>query len=554
MSRCQKLLVIALASALGLVAAPRFSTAKAPRVAVVISVDQMRQDYLTRLWPFFSDGGFKRLVNGGANFTDAHYDYCVTLTGPGHAVQATGTWANRNGYVNNSYFDRTARKMVGPASDTATKLVGVDVAANGASPRRLLAGTLGDRMRTLTGGAAKVIALTLKDRASVPLAGHQGQAYWFDKKFGRFVTSTYYRKTLPDWLQNTQPRVDAAFGSTWDRFGPSAAYALASADDASWEEDDDGLGRTFPRTLNGKNNTKDKSFYSAWRSSPAALTLLVELAKEAMTAEGIGADDVTDLFWLGLTPTDYAGHSFGPYSHEAISLLLETDRVVANLLTYLDKSFGKDGYVVVLTADHGAPPIPEHAKSLGRDAGRVAAADVLKAVESTLNQTYGKHPGKKPWIAAHKPPFISLNRRLINKRKLSLDAVQQTAAHAVARLTGIDAVFGSERVLNGRYPRTPLVDKVTRSFHPTRSGDLYVLTKPYWLWSSWDTHPHGTSHGTPYAYDTHVPLVFYGAGVARGTHRRHVQLIDLAPTLASLIGMPGPDRAEGHILEEVFGR
>jgi len=520
----------------------------APRLVVVVSVDQMRYDYLTRFGRFFGDGGLKRLLREGSSFSDAHYLYGVTYTGPGHAVQLTGAYAYRNGVVGNSYFDDEAGKMVQPCDDHKTQLTGCKVKALGASPRNLLASTVGDELR-LANRESKVVAISLKDRASVLLAGRRGKAIWFDKMAGRFVSSTYYGDNLVDWAErfNDLKRPEADFGKVWDRNGPAAAYELATADDAPWETRYEGLGRTFPRKITGLQNKRDYSYFKAWSNTPYAMQVELDLVKAAIDAEGLGKDDVPDILAIGISTFDYAGHNYGPHSHELTSLIFDVDSFTRDLLAFLDARVGAGKYVLALTADHGTAAVPEYMTSLGHDAGRVWPEDLAAAVNAGLSKRFGKGV----WTAGLKAPWLWVNPKLVKAKKLDQKTVEEEAARVLRKVRGVSDVYTRTQLRTGAYPRTRLTSQIARSFHPDRGGDVYILPRVNWIWG-YMKRTVGTGHGTPYRYDTHVPLILFGPGIKPGLHAKPVEMIDLAPTLAHLLRVTTPSQSEGRILHEAL--
>jgi predicted AlkP superfamily pyrophosphatase or phosphodiesterase len=520
-----------------------------PRLVVVVSVDQLRFDYITRFRNFLPKDGIRTLLQEGAFFTDAHYKYASTFTAPGHAVQLTGTYSYRNGIVSNRMYQRATGKDVEPVKDTTTQLVGAKREATGSSPRLLIGSTVGDELRLATNNRAKVVTMALKDRASVLLGGHSGKAYWFDSTSGRFVTSSYYHDKAPKWLCdfNDQAGPDQAFGTQWKRIGPEPAYTLATIDDAPFEGERAGLGRTFPHPLTGENNTRDKSYYRAWTFSPHAIHAQGALAKEIIVAEELGKDSTPDLLGISLNTPDYVGHTFGPHSHEMIAMFFEVDRFMRDLLTTLNEEVGKGKFMIAFTADHGVAPIPQYAKSLGMNAGRVHKNRIQEVAEKALEGRYGKGP----WVLSIQYPSVALDWDRMDKAGLDREEVRETAAVALRKEEGIAQVVTRTQILRKTLPNTPMTQMITRSFHPDRSGDLMVVLQPYWVLHKYG-RPLGTGHGSPYTYDTHVPLILYGASIRPGVLRHPVEITALAPTLSSILGVSPPSQNEGQILQNAL--
>lgn len=529
---------------------PRAALMETPRLVVLVSVDQMRFDYLPRLLQHLPEGGFRRLVADGATFTDAHYQYATTYTGPGHAVQLTGAYANGNGIVGNRYYDANLKKMVQPCDDAATVLVGPNKKVSGASPHNLLASTVGDEL-LLADRRSKMIAISLKDRASILLAGRRGQAVWFDRYNGKWVSSTYYGKSLPKWLSdfNTRKVQDAAFGKTWERRGPDAAYVSASADDVPWETPEHGLGRTFPRKITGANKKRDVSYYKAWAMSPWALQTELDVVLAAVDEEQLGQDEAPDLLAVGVSSFDYLGHAYGPHSHEMISLFFDVDEFVQKLLSGLDQRLGKGNYTIAVTADHGAAPVPEYMTQLGYDAGRIYPEDAAKAVADALTAKYGKGA----WVAGIKLPLVTLNEAEITAKGHSVMEFETVAANALRQVEGVADIVSKTQLSTRAHPDTAVYRQIANSFYAERFGNLYVLPRPNWVWG-YKRRKDGTGHGTPYRYDTHVPLIFYGKGVRRGEFSQPVEIIDLAPTVSELLRTTRPNQVQGRVLHEALSR
>src|SRR6478609_2580656 len=355
----------------------------APRLAVVISVDQMRADYLERFRPYFGEGGFKRFTDQGAWFKDCHYLHAVTKTAPGHATILSGVHANVHGIIANEWLDRTTFIQGNNVEDTAAPLVGLlprlDRYANatfaakaGRSPRNFLGVTVGDSLKAKYGAAAKVFGVADKDRAAILMSGPKADgAYWTEE--GRFVTSTYYRRELPAWLERFNNERGAAeyFGQVWNRLLDPAIYdRVQGPDDAPGEQAEDGLGVTFPRKVDGGKDKISGAFFDAFDHAPWNNDLVEEMAERLIEHEQLGADGTPDLLCVGFSQTDKAGHAYGPDSHEVMDSYLRLDHTLAEFFRFLDAQVGAGNWVVALTADHGVPSLPE---KIQREQGAAAA-------------------------------------------------------------------------------------------------------------------------------------------------------------------------------------
>lgn len=527
----------------------------APRLAVVIAIDQCRADYLERFQPWFVAGGFNRLLAGGAVYTDAHHRHAMTATAPGHSTLLTGVHANVHGVIANDWFDLAAGRMVSSVEDPAAPLVGAAATAvrmpGGAgdtdltaSPSRLLAATVGDQLKLRYGAEGRVIGLANKDRGGIFLSGRLADAvYWFHE--GRVVTSRYYREALPAWVEafNATNPINSRYGQTWDRLLPREIYEqVQGVDDAPGEQARHGLGTTFPRKVDGGRPALDAEFHNAYRLDPHGLEVLGHLAQRAIAAEQLGRHAAPDLLCLAFSQFDYCGHSFGPDSHEIMDSVLRLDRVLAELFTFLDAEVGAGGWTVVLTSDHGVAPLPERVAASGRGlpAGRIDWPALTREVEAALTASFGPAAA---WTVRD-----SYGYRLI-PATLAARGVDAAAARRVVKATLLKSpqiafAWTRDELLDGSITDGPYLAEWRRSFHAGRSQDVVCSPVPYFI----DRSPTGSNHGTPYDYDSHIPLVWYGAGITPGRHVERIGSDAIAPTLAALLGVPRPPEARAEPL------
>lgn len=531
-----------------------------PRLAVVISIDQFRADYLGRFAPFFTAGGFARLTAGGTVFTDCHFEHGVIKTAPGHAVMLTGVHANLHGIIANDWKLRQwpALEEVNAVEDRAAALVGaaprvgrspggVLEAKAGRSPRHLLATTVGDQLKLRHGARAKVYGVADKDRAAILMAGRLADgAYWTER--GRVITSTYYRAELPVWLTafNAAQRAEQRFGQTWDRLLDPAAYdALQGPDDAPGEATDFGLPRTFPKRIDGGQPQLSPAFYDAFDQTPWNNKLVADLARELITRENLGADDgAPDLLAIGFSQLDRIGHGYGPDSHEVMDSLVRLDRTLAALFEFLDAQVGPGHHLVVLTADHGVAPLPERLQATQRDlaTGRVLGSEVDRHVFAALEAQFGPLPDDLRW-AVRDGGSYHLNPAALAARALAPATLAEALGAALRTHPAIAAAATRAR-LTDPAPLDAIGEALRLSFHAERSADVLYVLRPYFI----DRANSGTTHGQPYDYDNHVPLVWLGAGAPAGVRPERVSVADLAPTLAALLGVPRPPQAGGRQL------
>lgn len=540
--------------ALALLGTPGRGVAQAspirPKLVVVISIDQFRADYLQRFAKFFETGGFNLLLQKGANFTEAHYRHSVTQTCAGHAVILTGSYADRNGIIANTWYDTASHKPQYCAADSAAKLIGVG--SEGRSPRNLLVSTVGDELRTATNARSRVITVAGKDRSAIMLGGHQADAaYWTDDTL--LVSSTYYMKELPLWVRrfNASGHVTEYRGATWNRILPAAAYAMMGADDVPAEEDPGGIGKTFPHLLGTGTGRAD--FLNGFQTSPFENEVIVDFAIEAITQEGLGQDPDPDLLGIGLSANDLVGHSYGPDSHEVMDMTIRTDRLLSRFFTFLEQRIGLDRVAIVLTSDHGVAPLPELARGNSRAwGGRIDPAIIGAAAERALRARYGipRRPGfvdQPSWIMYQTWPWLYLNLEGLRDKRIRIDQAERVAQRAVQRVPGVARALTATELLRERAIQSHT--RAELSFYPGRSGNIYYELSPYLLP---EPKPEGTTHGSPWDYDTHVPLLWLESGIRPGAYNGNVSVADIAPTLSSLLGIRAPSGSQGRVLKEML--
>jgi predicted AlkP superfamily pyrophosphatase or phosphodiesterase len=517
-----------------------------PRLVVAIAVDQLRADYMDRFRPFFGRGGFNLFLQRGASFADARYEHATTSTCPGHAVILTGSYGSVNGIIANEWYDVKKGRQEYCAADATVRLIGVDL--EGRSPRNLGGATVGDLLKISTGGRSRVVTISAKDRSAIMLGGHLADgAYWMEDTL--FVTSTYYRPDMPQWARefNASRRVSSYFGKTWERLLPAAAYEMVGPDDVPAERAEAGMGRTFPHTIAG-GSAVGEAFVEAFDQSPFSNDVVADFAMRAVTAEGLGRDTVPDLLGISFSANDRIGHSYGPDSHEVMDATIRLDRTLARLFGFLDRTVGLANTVIVLTADHGVAPLPEVFERLhpGASARRLHPAVVDTAVRAALQARYGPAPAPG-WVVYHDQPQLYLNLAALRAKKASIEEAERVAQAAVMSVPGVHEALTATELARGRAvgARTGEV----YSFHPKRSGNIYYVMAPYILVAD---EPTGTGHGTPWAYDQQVPLLWFGSRIVPGIRRTPAAVVDIAPTLSALLGLTAPGGAQGRVLVEML--
>lgn len=511
-------LVSRLLIALALLLAPLGAVVQ-PKLVLVIVVDQFRYDYLTRFRTEYT-GAFDRLLRHGAVFTNAHLEHFPTVTAVGHATVLTGATPSLSGIVANEWYDRDSGRRVTSVTDTEAKLLGA-ASGEGASPRRLLVSTVADELKMAGRERTRVVGISLKDRAAIlPVGRTADAAYWFDERSGNFVSSTYYFGDLPAWVKdfNSSGTVQRYAGAEW--------RALAGG----------GLLAKLP-------DAAGPGLYGAVDRSPFGNELLLAFAERVIEAEQLGLRGATDVLSVSLSSNDRVGHDAGPDSPEVRDISLRTDRALDGFFRFLDKRLGLANVLVVLTSDHGVAPLPETQAARKMPGGRIPEKSLRAAVEQALASRYGAGN----WVLAFLYGSVYLNTELIREKGLSPEEVQNTAAEALRRAPQVARVYTRAQLEAGR-PALDLVDRrVANGFHARRSGDVIAVLEPYWLLSQ-----KGTTHGSPYSYDSHVPLIFMGPGTRPGYYHRMVAINDIAATLATLLEVETPSGAVGRVLDEIL--
>ena len=538
-------------------AAPVPAASSAPRLVLQIAVDQLRGDLPGRYADRLSEGGFRYLMEKGTWYIDAHYQHANTETAVGHATLATGADPSRHGIVANDWIDQETGAFVYNTEDDRHHIIGKEAKAHeGVSPRNLAASTFGDELVVHNGGRSRVFSVSVKDRGAILPGGHVGKAFWFSKSSGEFVTSTYYYDDYPAWVKhwNAAKPADAYRDQSWDLLNDRATYDHGEMDDRPYEADVKPLGRTFPHPLGGDT----KYFYLFLTLTPVGDTLTLEFAKALVENEKLGHNDTgaPDYLQISFSSTDYIGHLFGPSSLETEDNILRLDRTLADLFQFIDEKIGLDHTLIVLSGDHGAPEAPEYMAELGLSTGRFAF-DWFKT-EGPLTDALQKKFGRADFISGHSHPYLYLNLAAIASAGQNVADVERFVAEGLMKIPGIVYAQTRSDLLAGRITESPVQNQIRRSFHPTRSGNIHMVPEQYWfLHSTEEAEKMGIGsiaaiHGSPWAYDTYVPIFFAGSGVPAQIIGRRVAPTDIAATLAAYLGIKPPSGSVGTLLTEVL--
>lgn len=537
---------------------------KPPKLVLQITVDQLRSDMPERFIDKMGKGGFKYLYNQGVVFKNAHHVHANTETIVGHTSLATGALPSVHGMIGNVWFDKKQGRLVYNIEDEQYPLLSADADINketeidptqkaakvsGRSPRNIMVSTFSDELSIATNGKAKVFGVSVKDRGAVAMAGHTGKAFWFSKKSGEFVTSQYYYDQYPKWVidfNNTQP-TKAYHQKSWQLLKPQNNYQFAKNDDQSWETKFPGFGRTFPHQYGDMSNGYFNTFLTL---SPAGDELTANFAKAILVNEKLGQDAITDYLSVSFSSTDYVGHIFGPSSLEAEDNLLRLDRTIARLLKFIDEKVGLKNTLIVLSADHGAAEVPQYLAHLGMETKTVSPDDWdVSPGLKTLKKRFGLD---QKLIKTYFHPYIYLDRELIASKKLSLAQVQKAVAQEVEKLDGVSLAISSTAIEANAVPNDYVHSLVINNHNQLRSGDVYVVFEPHRFIADMEGLTVAATHGSPWSYDTFVPIIFAGNGIEHEVIHKRVSALDIATTLSAFLKIKPPSAAHGNVLPEVI--
>jgi predicted AlkP superfamily pyrophosphatase or phosphodiesterase len=527
------------------------------RLVLQITIDGLRGDLLNRYGKGFGEGGFRYLMDKGAVYTNANYQYANTETIVGHTTLATGTFPSQHGMIGNAWLDRKTGEPVYniedpdspiiPTRENPSKGDQVDPAqklsqSQGRSPKAILAPTFSDVLSAYYGGRSKAFGVSGKDRAAVSMAGHTGKAFWFSTNTGDFVTSTYYYDAYPDWARqwNSQRKAAGFSGKSWTLLNDAPAYLLAGQDNRPYEVDLRGYGRVFPHPFGQVN---DKLFYTRILVSPIGDQLTLDFSKALIKNEQLGQDEIPDYLSISFSAVDAVNHFFGPSSLENEDVVVQLDRTLADLFAFIDKTIGLEHTLVVLSADHGMADMPEYMTELGYKAGRLDPDEIVK-VANRVGQKFGVDEIVRFFYR----PYLYLNDEKISAAKIDRRKAANAIADALTDMDGLALAVPTSQLTSQH--ANPLVAQVRRNHHVTRSGDIYVIQEPYWF--LFDKGPIAAMHGSPWRYDTHVPIIIMGPSIQPKRVHRPVHPVDVAPTMAALLGMTPPGSAQGSPLKEVL--
>ena len=520
-----------------------------PRLVIGIVVEELKYDQLEKFRDKLGENGIKRLINEGTYFKNASYEYMLTQSAPGHATIATGAEPSYHGITSDEWYVPLKNELINCTHDVNVNSVGGSFESGMHSPVNLLVSTFSDELEMSSNRKAKVFGVGIRESSAIFSAGHAANAaYWFDNTTGTWMSSTYYINSLPTWVIdfNAMKFSDTYLNGTWNLFRPAKDYVDCLPDSNGFEAGFNGINY-FPydlKKLRSKNEFNSKNDYSLLRETPFGNSLTTDFAIRLIKNERLGKDDVTDYLSICYSATDYIGHRFGPSSVEMGDAILRLDDDIKNLLTFLNDSIGKKNVLIYFTAAHGISEIPTVLEKNRIPSGYFQQNQALQLLRSYLNAVYGEGD----WVKGYSERQIFLNRTLIEDARLSLDDVQKKVARFLVQFTGVEAAypysaFEANDFGNGNLKR------IINNFSPQRSGDVIVTLNPGWVEKGTD---YVTNHNSPWEYDSHVPLIWYGWTVNKSTVTRQVNMTDIAATLSTLCKVPYPNACTGEPMFELF--
>ena len=520
-----------------------------PKLVIGIVVEELNYNQLEKFHDKLCENGIKKLINEGTYFKNASYEYLLTQSAPGHATIATGAEPSFHGITSDNWYTPLKNELINCTKDVSVNSVGGSFESGLHSPVNLLVSTFSDELAIATNKKAKVFGVGLKESSAIFSAGHTANAaYWFDNTTGTWMSSSYYISALPDWVNdfNAMKFSDTYLNSTWNLLRPAKDYADCLPDSNSFEIGFNNINY-FPydlKKLRSKNTFSSINDYSLLRETPFGNSLTTNFAIRLIQKERLGKDNVTDYLSICYSATDYIGHRFGPSSVEMGDAILRLDDDIKNLLTFINDSIGKKNVLIYFTAAHGISEIPAVLEKNRIPSGYFQQNQALQLLRSYLNAIYGEGE----WVKGYSERQIFLNRTLIEDARLSLDDVQKKVARFLVQFTGVEAAypysaFEANDFGNGNLKR------IINNFSPQRSGDVIVILNPGWVEK---VNDFVTNYNSPYEYDSHVPLIWYGWTVNRATVTRQVNITDIAATLSTLCKVPYPNACTGEPMFELF--
>ena len=522
-----------------------------PKLVLQITIDQMRGDFPMRYKDRLGEGGFRYLMEKGTHYINAHFQHADTETPVGHAALFTGTDPSHNGIVAGNWFDVDKGHVIYNCEDDRYPMIGQEPEkGKGRAPTNLLSSTIGDELVISNNGQSRMFSVSIKDRGAILPGGHTGKAFWYSKSDGSFTSSTYYYQGYPDWAKqwNAEKFADKYKDTSWELLHENSTYVFGKDDDRPFEVDIFGLGTTFPHPVKGDS----KYFYASLIATPFGDELTADFAKTLIKTEKLGQGRHTDFMAISFSVTDYIGHVFGPSSLEAEDNILRLDRLLADLFKFIDDQVGLDQTLIIVSADHGMCEAPEYMQRLGFDVGRLTSETMVKGtIQNALKARLGV---SEDVIRLYEHPYVYLNEEEIKKSKYSVTEVETAVAEEIIKIPGIIGAVTRTDLLKGSFAPTPLNMTILNNFHIKRSGHVHVIADQFWYFAyeMETTTEIAAIHGSPWTYDTYVPIFFAGYDIPAQQIARPVTPYDIAATIATRLEIKPPSGSVGIPLVEVL--
>lgn len=517
-----------------------------PKLIIGIVVDQMRYDYLTRYFNSYGNDGFKRLLREGYSLENAHFNYIPTYTAVGHASVYTGSTPDHHGIIGNNWYDKFLKKEIYCVDDIRYSSIGTESKYGQKSPYRMLSTTVTDQLLLAQNMRGKAIGIALKDRSAILPVGHTATAaYWFEGgNKGNFITSSFYMKELPKWVVdfNNQKKAQFYTSQPWNTLYDIKSYRNSTPDNSIFE----GVfkGEKFPVFPHDIPNLKaENGDLSIISETPFGNSITLDFAKAAIISEKLGKTNETDFLSISFSSTDYVGHKFGVDAIETEDTYLRLDKDLADLLKFLDKEVGLGKYTVFLTADHGAVRVPAYLDSLKIPAKYFDAKKFKIFLDSISNKNF-----KSTELVENMSNYqLFLNKDKITSLGLKVDEVAEIFVNELVNFETINKAVSAKTLQNSNFTKG-ILNVLQNGYHQKFSGDVILIPNP----ASISRQKTGTTHGSGFSYDTHVPIIFYGNGIKKGVSKKYYEITDIAPTIANLLRIEAPNSTTGKIIDEVL--
>ena len=517
---------------------------KQPKLVVGIVVDQMRQDYIYRYWDKFGNGGFKKLIQEGYFFKNAHFNYVPTYTGPGHASIYCGTSPATHGIIANDWYDKETNTVIYCTDDKDVKTIGSDNKAGWMSPKKMLTTTIGDELKINSNQRSKVFAISLKDRSSILPAGHSANAaFWFDGSVGKFISSSHYINALPNWLNefNNLQLPKTYLSKGWNTLYPLPTYVESITDNNNYEQAPNKKDTAiFPYHYKAQ---LEKNNFEILKATPFGNSITKDLAIACLKAEQLGKNKETDMLCISFSSTDYVGHSYGPRSVEIEDVYLRLDKDLEELLKYIDGTIGKENTIIFLTADHGACDVPSHLIDMKIPGGYINETELTTKIKSFCFHQFGDS-----LVNDMINQQVFLNETKLTTLNLNKSKVEHDIANFLLTIKGVSEAYPSDVLKYENFTEGSFKSLIQKGYNHVRSGNVAFSYNPAWM----EYHSKGTTHGASYSYDTHVPLLFYGMNIKHGSTVNKVNIVDIAPTISSMLHISFPNGTTGIPLKELL--